>query len=556
MEQSSFMIAPERNIVVAQQAHELLEKPEKLQDFVVMNDISAVTKSLQFLRDFEELSFQIDTIGSQRDKKKDISFQYSENILQQLNNMVGEPENVYLVDRYVRNLIQDMRAEGASTDIDMESFKISPTQYARFQGSRNLLVSHPKDKEELFPLVEFEKRLMGGGERLPQEVFNTYMISTISRKDPQIQDMIDEKLVPINKEDISLFIYHAISEQELQEYLMLLHTGVRKIFKEDFSVPLASLTLPEQFHALSFLKKIKNKDIQKVQNFTKKFGTDGLRTFLSLAQEQEDFGEELMRLDQHISLDQLRTLFKKYSHIVDVVQNMTQFIEREFSKEVKDDQDLLRRIQQKLFSKAQQLLLQASSGSLTKDLEDYNTGLVSYFEAMKQIHASGVELHMDDFISLELTYQGAQQLSLEKRDHIFKQYLADRMELDMVDTYVENFAQRIREGDPLLTCSLVEKHDEMLGFVFFEPYEKDQNGLLLSALTITNEGKRSPFTTKFLEHLCNQQLAHKDLYGYVDDDNHVARNMYRKFGFEEHSSEYKDDDSVVLVSRPAIISQR
>ena len=76
--------------------------------------------------------------------------------------------------------------------------------------------------------------------------------------------------------------------------------------------------------------------------------------------------------------------------------------------------------------------------------------------------------------------------------------------------------------------------------------------MYLSAFTITDAGKKSPFATAFLEHILGEKLNGVKVYGSVDAGNRVARNMYRKFGFVEREGDFPDEPDVLTVVREPV----
>jgi hypothetical protein len=107
--------------------------------------------------------------------------------------------------------------------------------------------------------------------------------------------------------------------QNLQDYEYLMSKPIRETIEQEFGLKLSDLSLKEQFYFLQFVKHKEAKDISLVKEFVKEYGTDGLKTFLSLDYGQE-LGDKIVELGSKAESAEVKKLFSEYARIVDTAE--------------------------------------------------------------------------------------------------------------------------------------------------------------------------------------------------------------------------------------------
>lgn len=135
-------------------------------------------------------------------------------------------------------------------------------------------------------------------------------------------------------------------QKDLYQYKNLSSLHMRKKIEDDFGVDISSFDFLVQKNFLNFLETRTVNDVVLLQNFVKKHGANGLKTFLSLEFGGKEIGEKILKIDK--SLENLplasKLLFTEYTKIVDSAQEATEQIfqlynEIFFEKHI--DKDLL-----------------------------------------------------------------------------------------------------------------------------------------------------------------------------------------------------------------------
>jgi hypothetical protein len=115
--------------------------------------------------------------------------------------------------------------------------------------------------------------------------------------------------------------------------------------------------MPEQYQLLDYIRNMTFAEVESVVSFTKKFGRDAFRTFLSLESGGREMGDKILTLgDEAVFPPQLtKKLFNKYSTFVESANN----IQHEISHLLGDKRTLnTSKISEKLLVRAKNLLVE------------------------------------------------------------------------------------------------------------------------------------------------------------------------------------------------------
>ncbi len=131
------------------------------------------------------------------------------------------------------------------------------------------------------------------------------------------------------------------SRQDLiNDYIKILSPHMRKVIKDDFSIDLLDLNIAEQFIFLNFFKRQPMISVDKVQQFTRQYGVNGIRTFLALDKLGEDFGDLIVDIgnmftelaEEHCG----EIIFGHYVNLIDAIDGLEEYLEDTFASEMEE----------------------------------------------------------------------------------------------------------------------------------------------------------------------------------------------------------------------------
>ena len=318
------------------------------------------------------------------------------------------------------------------------------------------------------------------------------------------EEPVEEYFRPLQPSDLQ-FTDTPISTEDVADFKFLQQKGFRGMIEQSLGISLKELTLSEQFYFLNYCKTIKNKESEELISFCQKYDTRGLRTFLSMEQEDEEdkvMGDKILELGKVLPKEVAENLFLKYSEIIDGVDKITEFIEKKFTREIKTNTEFIRKIESTLLARAKQLLEKIYQDlysrkdvemlSLMQELDRINADTITTFAIFKQAIRSGEKLPIESiegsiFSKKEATLiskaQQEEMLDLYKKNY---SYHPDREFISKVTDYFKT-AFVPKDNQSRNNFYTFEKDAHIRAFVRFE---KQKNGsLYASALNVDEASK-------------------------------------------------------------------
>lgn len=270
-------------------------------------------------------------------------------------------------------------------------------------------------------------------------------------KENLLEELRSRFLRPLTIEDLTGKTLSAEeAEAELRDYISMVHGDMRGIISfylayypiyeriedPDFKKPgLDDLSLVEQFNLLTFFKERSIADVEPLKQFAKTYGTDGLRTFLSLEHDR-GFGSSIIALGEKLPQESARALFKKYGELLDAAHEAESYVEHAFGK--KGNKELVGTISKNLLVKAVKLLKESSQN--LDSAPDIKTAEAQIAERLKMIE-SATELFLSTFKTLatsgeSISLAEIRELSFE---HINPADLSPDDKATMRSIYAQNY---------------------------------------------------------------------------------------------------------------------
>lgn len=287
----------------------------------------------------------------------------------------------------------------------------------------------------------------------------------------------------------------------------------------------------------------KVEDESKIFNFGKKFGYDGMRTFLSIEQGGREMGDKILALgdEEKLSRKVAEEIFSKYGEIIDTANNTEEILKDILpEKVVNGSQNEIREIRESLLVRAKDLLStfhdkkEKDSGGLLKDLDRYKSEILLIGDTYKKLKQSGKEVKLEDIKNIKITI-----LSQEEKEKIGgklwditkanRPFIKDGTK-EMKERE-ENFFSTIKNEDSSFYVLKYGDKNDIVAFCSFTP---DENGdLYAESLNIESEIKGSKIGGEFFPNVLEKvKNFGKDIYGHVHPENSSILNYYKGLGFE------------------------
>ncbi|MFH1608817.1 MAG: GNAT family N-acetyltransferase [Patescibacteria group bacterium] len=383
-----------------------------------------------------------------------------------------------------------------------------------------------------------------------KEFKEKYLDSTINfdEKKSEIREKIDTVARRLSPEEIMAFfpdsknIYELTQDPLLLEFRVFNNPEIRQQIEKEFGISLKEIPMKEQVYFLTSILKKTNESIRPAQNFSKKFGLAGVKTFLSVEHGGKEMGDKILELSEKLPKDSADILFKTYGEMVDATAEIEALIIDNLGE--KATPDLINQTKEALLLGGKKLLESyAKKASTCKDIECENLGkeleehlslakksIFAFSYACKTLAESG-EFNFEDFKKAKLSYDKSpipekmQKEIIAMHHENTKQY---------PDTLKEKWRGTLKEG--------LEKENskQMIVSVSYEEsvvsamrvIEQDDGSWYGASFNVnpTVMGSRigSELLKKVLEDLAKNKPFVADCYA----ENPMLKTYTEKFGFE------------------------
>jgi ribosomal protein S18 acetylase RimI-like enzyme len=143
-------------------------------------------------------------------------------------------------------------------------------------------------------------------------------------------------------------------EQECFDFLFFISEENYESLKNDFGFNPEELSIEEQLYFLNYIKNKNLVEINKVEDFTKKYKISGFRTFLSIEQGGKEMGDKILLLGEKLPKESCDILFKTYGEMVDATSDVADLLKNNLGE--KATLELIESTQESLLFSGKELL--------------------------------------------------------------------------------------------------------------------------------------------------------------------------------------------------------
>lgn len=437
-----------------------------------LNNSDKFIDSLEMLAIVEE--FQRDFVRDEYKPKNYKEKRPIENLLDNLEEKTKDENANLLLSTYVNSIKQSPQSYVYSQGLTEDSLVyIGDKTYAdislSFFDSSQIRIT---DKKDFKFVKEVDSILKENNESLD---FEEIIYS------PEKKRLINKLKKLLNREiNFSLF---SETDNYNNDFLLdpkvfsILWTkkGFRESIERSIGIKLVDFNIKEQASIINFLKNLTNKESIRVKNFSDKYSIDGFRTFLSVEQGGREMGDKILTLGEKLQEDVAKKVFTKYGEIIDNVNKITEFTRTNFTKEIKTNPEFIKKIEETLYIKGKQLLLQiyddlnnekeVNYEQIDKQLDRINADTITTFAIFKQAVKNGEKLPIESIEGSVFSKKEASDIGDNQQNEMLELY-----ELNWKNHPDRNFVESLKSYFKTAFSPEANKQKN-----YFYTFEKDNN---------------------------------------------------------------------------------
>ncbi len=339
-----------------------------------------------------------------REEMGDEAFErYADNLFYEGSRMIDhDPDRTDVPFVIARNRFGQHTANGLflSAERDYERLK---KDYAHFNTWADREFYHPggHDAESGMSWYDADEHAYEGVESNYGSVLNDH---AYHEAEAYLSSMIRRISIPIaSMEKIS------DHPEDVQSYILFTSLRMQHFLQEQ-GFALQDLSVQEQFFFLRYAKIVRNHEAEQLKSFVRRFGSRGLKSFLSLQHSGHDMGTKILHIGEKYDHTTADAIFAKYAELVNVTDSVEDYLATQFDDHADVDR---KEIGEKLLVNAKDLLESyadrddiVSGEDIIAALEKINARVTLTAEIIKQlpresvaqldlIKLSDVERHID-----------------------------------------------------------------------------------------------------------------------------------------------------------------
>ncbi|MEI7765463.1 MAG: GNAT family N-acetyltransferase [bacterium] len=319
----------------------------------------------------------------------------------------------------------------------------------------------------------------------------------------------------------------------------MLNPAMRESLENDTGIDLTKLQ-QEQAYFIEYISCKKRGEILPLKKFVNDFGKDGLKTFLSCAQEIK-MGDRIIFLGEKIPKEAAVLVFKKYGEIVDNVNKIVEFAQHNFTKEIKTSPELIKKIEETLYIKGKQLLSQiyddvsnekeVNSIEIEKQLDRINADTITTFAIFKQAIKNGEKLPIESIEGSVFSKKEATDISPNQQNEMLELYelnWKNHPDRDFVESLKSYFKTAFApEGNKQKNYFYTfEKDSNIRAFVRFE--KQNDESFYASALNVDEASKNFGLGEAMMDEALTREAKQHILHASCRKDNPSNMRYFEK----------------------------
>lgn len=335
-------------------------------------------------------------------------------------------------------------------------------------------------------------------------------------------------------------------EQQYFDFLYFVSQENREVLAREFGFDPVELSVSEQFFFLSYLKKTKHQEAERLKTFAREYHSDGLRAFLSVGHGGKEMENIVLDLDKNLGRDVAQKAFVEYGQFMQAALRAEEFLQAEFHSELVENPVYIQEYRQVILRRGVDLLktYHDDPEAIMQNTNRATMRTRALFEFVRMMKGEGEPLDLEAIRNISVEFINLSEVDKETAQSWANRYLATRV---AVDDDILKTAERIRNRDETLDVHLTKYGQDTTSFYFQEPF---RDGVCVSGLTVADDAQKGLFTKRMLESTFQGSvLGGTNVYAYVDGANQRAVSLYASLGLVETGECLNDNPEILLLKR-------
>lgn len=325
----------------------------------------------------------------------------------------------------------------------------------------------------------------------------------------------------------------------LYEFQFMLSAQMRKKIESDFGISISDLSMPEQYQLLDYIRNMTFAEVESVVSFTKKFGRDAFRTFLSLESGGRDMGDKILILGDETKFPRplAEKLFNKYGSFVDSANNIQEGISHLLGNKGTLDTS---KISEKLLVRAKNLLVEyadkAQQGEvdeqrMDEDLDHIHQEIAVLGYAYIEMARQGDYTDLEDLGKVNVAVRTSSEYSEKEKEELEKVYEYSRPKETFENPeHIRLLRKEFRESLDREDVTVFEVDLDNKKIAFALLYYKDPKTLHMGGLSFHPDARNPAVGLAVMESMA-KNLGNYTIEAEVHSENKILAMYTNRFGF-------------------------
>lgn len=389
-----------------------------------------------------------------------------------------------------------------------------------------------------FPLIDKDTY-----KRKKQEVIDKRMISDKPTDDIYIKNFITT--TPILESYSITKLFHKNYGETDEEYAERISRysdtsyilNNFRFFMSETGLAASNYSWKEQLVLSDSLTNVKNKE--ELISFSKRFGKNGLKTFLSIEQGGKEMGDKILKLGGKLPEDISGKVFEKYGEIIDSVDK----VEEEIKNIYKNEEipiNIYGSIKEILLKEGAQLLIRSANevnkgqeideGKILQDLEDIKTNTIILGSSYVELYREGIKVPIEEITKIEKISSG--DLTDKEKKELLKVYENGRPKNTYENPgHLKLLTEEFKEELENKSTEIINIRFNGDIIIFAVTDKKSNDDLYIGGLTFVNDVRNPIIAVSAMESIL-KEYKNNNIKALVDSKNPILPMYLKRFGFK------------------------
>jgi ribosomal protein S18 acetylase RimI-like enzyme len=356
--------------------------------------------------------------------------------------------------------------------------------------------------------------------------------------------------------DDLLFSRHPFNERDAarrRQIMAEFKNAYANFYNQDFfqktGLQANNFSFAEQGWFMHFNQSADEATKQRLYDFAKTFGENGVRAFISM-QFGDELGPKILSIGEKFKGRTAKVIFAKYADMVDKAGEVNQSLAGHFAS-AEEEEKATKAIIHEILEKATLLLRHIWQESertqdlsqVTKQVEAFRSEVALYVSVIEELRKERKITLQDEIEKNTVTRKGGEFTEEEKDEmcNIFAFGRAETFPEELRKQSMLEFKHKIEDKDH--TFYLFKHEGKIVAFLHTDPVRNNDGGIkdnaiYVGSLNVGPEGRGSALGVIFTQYFLEKYGEDNDIYADVLEANSRALNFYTKFlGFKQRQDQ-------------------